>query len=50
MQVTGTVQDFTYDEYAADYGLADPSAYTPYGDEEFLVAKSINTDVPRESG
>ena len=50
VQVTGTVRDFTYDEYAADYGLADPGPYTPYGDEEFLVAKDINMDVPQENG
>lgn len=44
VQVTGTVREFTYDDYADEYGLvADPGVYDDYSEEEFLEASSIDT-------
>ncbi len=49
VEVTGEVAEaFVYDTYAADYALGDPGLYTTYNEEKFLIADSINKDVPQE--
>lgn len=45
VQVTGTVKSFTYDDYAGDYGLAEPGLYEAYGDEEFIEATKVDQTV-----
>ncbi|MGB3231559.1 MAG: hypothetical protein WA944_22340 [Mycobacterium sp.] len=49
VEVTGEVAEaFVYDTYAADYALGDPGLYITYNEEKFLIADSINKDVPQE--
>lgn len=44
VQVTGTVREFVYDDYADEYGLvADPGVYDDYDEEEFLEATAVDT-------
>lgn len=42
VRVTGTVQEFTYDTYATNYGLVDAGLYEPYGTEKFIGATSVD--------
>ncbi|WP_199430532.1 hypothetical protein [Qaidamihabitans albus] len=41
VKVTGTVREFDYENYRADYALGAADLYTPYDTEEFLVADSV---------
>jgi hypothetical protein len=41
VQVTGTVRQFAYDDYANEYGLTDPGVYDPYVEEEFIEASTV---------
>ncbi|PRX43699.1 hypothetical protein B0I33_114160 [Prauserella shujinwangii] len=50
VQVTGTVREFDYQNYEADYALGAADLYEPYGGEEFLVAQNIDKSVPQENG
>jgi hypothetical protein len=46
VQASGTVRQFRYDEFVGSYDLGDPLLYEPYGEEEFLLASIVDTDVP----
>lgn len=39
--VSGTVRQFSYDDYAERYGLAEAALFEVYANEEFLEAESI---------
>lgn len=45
VQVTGTVREFTYDDYANEYGLDDPGIYDEYDEEEFIEASKVDVTV-----
>lgn len=49
VQVTGTVREFVYADYEADYGLGDIDIYEPYASEKFLEASSVAASVPTET-
>jgi hypothetical protein len=49
VQVTGTVETFTYDHFADRYGLTEPAVYQPYGDEEFIAASKVDKSVDTQS-
>ncbi len=42
VQVTGTVRQFIYDDYADEYGLAEDDVYDPYAGEEFIEASTVD--------
>jgi hypothetical protein len=46
LTVTGTVRQFSYDDYAEEYGLAESALFELYADEEFLTAESITVESP----
>lgn len=46
MTVTGTVRQFSYDDYAERYGLAEAALFDAYANEEFLEAESMSTSSP----
>ncbi|PSL57397.1 hypothetical protein B0I31_102375 [Saccharothrix carnea] len=41
---TGTVRQFSYDDYADDYGLAESALFDVYADEEFLAADDVTAE------
>lgn len=45
VQVTGTVREFTFDDFNNEYGLDDPGIYDEYDQEEFLVASKVEVTV-----
>ncbi|WP_158853446.1 hypothetical protein [Saccharothrix deserti] len=44
--VIGTVRQFSYDDYADDYGLVESALFDVYANEEFLVADSLVAESP----
>jgi hypothetical protein len=44
--VTGTVRQFSYDDYADEYGLAEAALFDAYANEEFLAADTIVAESP----
>lgn len=44
--VTGTVRQFSYDDYAKQYGLGEAALFDAYANEEFLEAESVSTSSP----
>ncbi|ONI92726.1 hypothetical protein ALI22I_02220 [Saccharothrix sp. ALI-22-I] len=46
LTVTGTVRQFSYDDYADDYGLAESALFEVYANEEFLAAEEIVAGSP----
>ncbi|MCX2948871.1 hypothetical protein [Lentzea sp. NEAU-D7] len=46
MTVTGTVRQFSYDDYAERYGLGEAALFDAYANEEFLEAESMSTSSP----
>lgn len=43
LTVTGTVRQFSYDDYADDYGLAESALFEVYANEEFLAGSPAPT-------
>lgn len=46
MIVTGTVRQFSYDDYVEQYGLGEAALFDAYANEEFLEAESMSTSSP----
>lgn len=46
MTVTGTVRQFSYDDYVEQYGLGEAALFDAYANEEFLEAESMSTSSP----
>lgn len=44
--VSGTVRQFSYDDYAERYGLGEAALFEAYADEEFLEAEAVTTSAP----
>lgn len=48
IQVTGTVREFAFDEFADEYGLEDGEVYQPYATEAFIEATKVSKTVQQE--
>ncbi|WP_158853413.1 hypothetical protein [Saccharothrix deserti] len=44
--VNGTVRQFSYDDYADEYGLVEAALFDAYANEEFLAAETIVAESP----
>ncbi|WP_188197792.1 hypothetical protein [Nonomuraea sp. SYSU D8015] len=50
VQVTGRVQEFSYDSYHDQYDLGDARMYNPYPKENVLIAQSVRVQTPHRTG
>jgi hypothetical protein len=46
LTVTGTIRQFSYDDYADDYGLVESALFEVYANEEFLAAETLVAESP----